>query len=99
MAAAVSSRGGRNTVVVQIPRQWNEDREATPERARAFWSESRKLSRKAPVVYYLSRNGQLDHPHFMEVPLSSNDGLYLSGKKKLIFKFKPKNNFLERKNW
>ncbi|KAH8499238.1 hypothetical protein H0E87_017951 [Populus deltoides] len=78
MAAAVSSRGGRNTVVVQIPRQWNEDREATPERARAFWSESRKLSRKAPVVYYLSRNGQLDHPHFMEVPLSSNDGLYLS---------------------
>uniref|UniRef100_A0A803KS30 SOSEKI DIX-like domain-containing protein n=1 Tax=Chenopodium quinoa TaxID=63459 RepID=A0A803KS30_CHEQI len=31
-----------------------------------------------PVVYYLSRNGQLEHPHFMEVPLSSSHGLYLS---------------------
>ncbi|KAL2899085.1 Protein UPSTREAM OF FLC [Bienertia sinuspersici] len=30
-----------------------------------------------PVVYYLSRNGQLEHPHFMEVPLSSSHGLYL----------------------
>ncbi|GKU91888.1 hypothetical protein SLEP1_g5698 [Rubroshorea leprosula] len=32
---------------------------------------------KVPVVYYLSRNGQLEHPHFMDVPLSSPDGLYL----------------------
>ncbi|XVF68698.1 hypothetical protein PTKIN_Ptkin11bG0022300 [Pterospermum kingtungense] len=32
--------------------------------------------RKVDVVYYLSRNGQLEQPHFMEVPLSSN-GLYL----------------------
>ncbi|XP_010685833.2 protein SOSEKI 5 [Beta vulgaris subsp. vulgaris] len=30
-----------------------------------------------PVVYYLSRNGQLEHPHFMEVPLSSSHGLFL----------------------
>ncbi|KAK9734857.1 hypothetical protein RND81_04G168000 [Saponaria officinalis] len=30
-----------------------------------------------PVVYYLSRNGQLEHPHFMEVPLSSPQGLFL----------------------
>ncbi|RCV28054.1 hypothetical protein SETIT_5G375200v2 [Setaria italica] len=29
------------------------------------------------VVYYLSRNGHLEHPHFMEVALSSPDGLYL----------------------
>ncbi|KAL9235279.1 hypothetical protein vseg_010052 [Gypsophila vaccaria] len=29
------------------------------------------------VVYYLSRNGQLEHPHFMEVPLSSPQGLFL----------------------
>ncbi|KAF9665489.1 hypothetical protein SADUNF_Sadunf16G0128000 [Salix dunnii] len=71
--AAVSSRGGRNSVGVQIPR----NRETSPERCRV-WSESNKLSRKVPVVYYLSRNGQLEHPHFMEVPLSSNDGgLYL----------------------
>ncbi|KAG5238181.1 protein UPSTREAM OF FLC [Salix suchowensis] len=78
MAAAVSSRGGRNSEVVQIPRKWKEDREITPERTREVWTESQKQSRKAPVVYYLSRNGQLEHPHFMEVPLSSNDGLYLS---------------------
>ncbi|VAH86602.1 unnamed protein product [Triticum turgidum subsp. durum] len=33
---------------------------------------------KVPVVYYLSRNGQLDHPHFMEVPVSNpQDGLCL----------------------
>ena len=35
---------------------------------------------KVAVVYYLSRNGQLDHPHFMEVALSSpQDGLCLRG--------------------
>ncbi|CAL1400585.1 unnamed protein product [Linum trigynum] len=33
--------------------------------------------KKVPVVYYLSRNGQLEHPHFMEVPLTAPDGLYL----------------------
>ncbi|KAJ6315786.1 hypothetical protein OIU78_019122 [Salix suchowensis] len=72
--AAVSSRGGRNSEGVQIPR----NRETSPERCRVVWSESNKLSRKVPVVYYLSRNGQLEHPHFMEVPLSSSDGgLYL----------------------
>ncbi|GFQ05216.1 protein upstream of flc [Phtheirospermum japonicum] len=34
-------------------------------------------NQKVPVVYYLCRNRQLEHPHFMEVPLSSPDGLYL----------------------
>lgn len=34
---------------------------------------------KVPVVYYLCRNRQLEHPHFMEAPLSSPDGLYLRG--------------------
>lgn len=33
---------------------------------------------KVPVVYYLCRNRQLEHPHFMEVSLSSDD-LYLRG--------------------
>ncbi|KAG0453297.1 hypothetical protein HPP92_025961 [Vanilla planifolia] len=33
--------------------------------------------RKVPVVYYLCRNRHLEHPHFIEVPLSSPDGLYL----------------------
>ncbi|KAL9238809.1 hypothetical protein vseg_013185 [Gypsophila vaccaria] len=31
----------------------------------------------ASVVYYLSKNGQLQHPHFLEVPLSSPHGLFL----------------------
>lgn len=34
-------------------------------------------SRKVPVVYYLCRNRQLEHPHFIEVPLTSSDGLFL----------------------
>ncbi|CAI9104966.1 OLC1v1003771C1 [Oldenlandia corymbosa var. corymbosa] len=32
---------------------------------------------RVPVVYYLCRNRQLEHPHFIEVPLSSPDGLFL----------------------
>ncbi|XP_076919962.1 protein SOSEKI 3-like [Bidens hawaiensis] len=34
-------------------------------------------SRKVPVVYYLCKNRQLGHPHFIEVPLSSSEGLFL----------------------
>ncbi|KAL9686060.1 hypothetical protein QQ045_023515 [Rhodiola kirilowii] len=37
---------------------------------------ARRLKRVS-VVYHLSRNGHLEHPHFMEVPLSCPDGLYL----------------------
>ncbi|KAL6499768.1 hypothetical protein OROGR_027678 [Orobanche gracilis] len=36
-----------------------------------------RSSQKVPVVYYLCRNRQLEHPHFMEVLLSSSGGLYL----------------------
>ncbi|WOL14063.1 protein UPSTREAM OF FLC-like [Canna indica] len=50
-------------------------REASPDRTKV-WTEP-KLRAKASVVYYLSRNGQLEHPHFMEVRLSSAEGLYL----------------------
>uniref|UniRef100_A0A0D9V7L4 SOSEKI DIX-like domain-containing protein n=1 Tax=Leersia perrieri TaxID=77586 RepID=A0A0D9V7L4_9ORYZ len=32
---------------------------------------------RAAVVYYLSSNGHLEHPHFMEVAVASPDGLYL----------------------
>uniref|UniRef100_A0ACD5VR89 Uncharacterized protein n=1 Tax=Avena sativa TaxID=4498 RepID=A0ACD5VR89_AVESA len=32
---------------------------------------------RVAVVYYLSRNGHLEHPHFMEVTLASPEGLYL----------------------
>ncbi|CAD5172448.1 unnamed protein product [Musa acuminata subsp. malaccensis] len=48
--------------------------ETSPERTKAS-KETRP--RRVPVVYYLSRNGQLEHPHFMEVTLSSCRGLFL----------------------
>ncbi|XP_051120968.1 protein SOSEKI 5-like [Andrographis paniculata] len=36
------------------------------------------LPRAVAVVYYLSRNGHLEHPHFVEVPLSCpHSGLFL----------------------
>ncbi|XP_021975702.1 uncharacterized protein LOC110870996 [Helianthus annuus] len=42
------------------------------------WNEpSFKSIRKVPVLYYLSRNGHLEHPHLIDVPLSSPNGLYL----------------------
>ncbi|KAK9072629.1 hypothetical protein SSX86_009064 [Deinandra increscens subsp. villosa] len=40
-------------------------------------TEVRQKNRKVPVVYYLCRNRQLEHPHFIEVPLSSSEGLFL----------------------
>ncbi|KAJ8467828.1 hypothetical protein OPV22_030380 [Ensete ventricosum] len=54
---------------------------ASPESARE-WAEPPSppplpQGRKIPVVYYLYRNRHLEHPHFIEVPLSSPDGLYL----------------------
>jgi len=39
----------------------------------------RQRPARAAVVYYLSRNGHLEHPHFIEVALSCPDGLYLRG--------------------
>ncbi|OMO58898.1 hypothetical protein CCACVL1_25275 [Corchorus capsularis] len=56
-----------------------QDREISPER-NIVWVErksSKEQQQKVPVVYYLSRNGQLEHPHFIEVPLSSPQGLFL----------------------
>ncbi|XP_052726799.1 protein SOSEKI 3 isoform X1 [Vigna angularis] len=54
-------------------------RQLSPERAKVWTEKSPKYyqNRKVPVVYYLCRNRQLEHPHFMEVPLSSPDGLLL----------------------
>lgn len=58
----------------------------SPERAKVWTEKSPKYQQqqparlsngKVPVVYYLCRNRQLEHPHFIEVPLSSPDGLYL----------------------
>ncbi|CAL1387273.1 unnamed protein product [Linum trigynum] len=36
-----------------------------------------KTRRKAAVVYHIERNGHPEHPHFLEVPISSSKGLYL----------------------
>ncbi|GMI88934.1 SOSEKI5 [Hibiscus trionum] len=73
---AVSSRDRTSDFGV-VSRKWK-DREISPGRHK-IWIEPKSCNaqRKASVVYYLSRNGKLQHPHFMEVPLSSNHGLYL----------------------
>lgn len=60
-------------------------RQLSPERAKVWTEKSPKYEQqqpnqndgKVPVVYYLCRNQQLEHPHFMEVTMSSPDGLYL----------------------
>lgn len=66
-------------------------RQVSPERAKVWTEKSQKYQQnlKVAVVYYLCRNRQLEHPHFMEVPLSSSDGLYLRGTKlkKITFFF------------
>ncbi|GAV57882.1 DUF966 domain-containing protein [Cephalotus follicularis] len=81
MAVSSSGRGSAATEL-HISSKWK-DTETSPERTK-IWSEPNnknnnndKKFKKVPVLYYLSRNGHLDHPHFMEVPLSSNHGLYL----------------------
>ncbi|GAB4824363.1 hypothetical protein Ancab_007251 [Ancistrocladus abbreviatus] len=64
--------------LLQVPKKWK-DGETSPERTKV-WTEPKKLKnekRIVPVIYYLSRNGQLEHPHFIEVPLSSSEGLFL----------------------
>jgi hypothetical protein len=54
--------------------------EPPPKTSTARRAGAAALPTKVAVVYYLSRNGQLDHPHFMEVALSSpQDGLCLRG--------------------
>lgn len=65
MSVTSSSRGRPGT------------RETSPERTKVWTEPKPKTPRKVSVVYYLSRNGHLEHPHFMEVPLSSPHGLYL----------------------
>ncbi|XP_059626896.1 protein SOSEKI 3 [Cornus florida] len=54
-------------------------RQVSPERTKVWTEKSPRYqqNKKVPVVYYLCRNRQLEHPHFIEVPLSSSDGLYL----------------------
>lgn len=81
-------------LIPEMESRMRRQRQLSPERA-IVWSEKSPKYRynhhhnkhqqqkaKVPVVYYLCRNSQLEHPHFMEVPLTSPDGLYLRGIKK-----------------
>ncbi|KAA8539424.1 hypothetical protein F0562_026116 [Nyssa sinensis] len=70
---AVNSRASRE---FSIPKKW-QDRDDSPERTKIWIEPKSKTDKKVPVIYYLFQNGQLEHPHFVEVPLSSIQGLYL----------------------
>ncbi|XP_061344043.1 protein SOSEKI 2 [Gastrolobium bilobum] len=53
-------------------------RDTSPDRAKICRSKQKvKPARKVQVVYYLSRNGLLEHPHYMEVTLLANQPLRL----------------------
>ncbi|XP_062186767.1 protein SOSEKI 5-like [Phragmites australis] len=56
--------------------QWQEQEPRSPDMAPPL-RPPRPRPARATVVYYLSRKGHLEHPHFMEVALSCPDGLYL----------------------
>lgn len=71
----MTATASRGRAELHLPKKWKE-RETSPERTKV-WTEPNR--RRVSVVYYLSRNGQLEHPHFIEVPLSSSDGLFLRG--------------------
>ncbi|CAL4946658.1 unnamed protein product [Urochloa decumbens] len=61
----------------QARMQWREQEPRSPDLAAPPPRPPRPRTARAAVVYYLSRNGHLEHPHFMEVTLSCPDGLYL----------------------
>lgn len=55
-------------------------RDTSPDRAKICRLKQKpKPSRKVQIVYYLSRNGLLEHPHFMELTLLPNQPLRLKG--------------------
>ncbi|KAI3678376.1 hypothetical protein L6452_37665 [Arctium lappa] len=79
---AISRSGRTTTELHHLSKKWKDPRtaERSPEHTKV-WTEppsNNNKPRRVPVVYYLSRNGNLEQPHFVEVPLSSSsDGLYL----------------------
>lgn len=76
----MSSKKGVVSTELQILNRWK-DRGISPERTKV-WVEptgEKIVQKKVAVVYYLTRNGQLQQPHFMEVPLSNPRGLFLKG--------------------
>ncbi|KAM0859965.1 hypothetical protein ACQ4PT_046843 [Festuca glaucescens] len=80
MAVVVSGGGTGRAMRAEQPRpHWRERQEQrSPDRAMPRPPRPRTGGpARVAVVYYLARNGHLEHPHFMEVPLSSPEGLYL----------------------
>nr|GME16571.1 protein upstream of flc [Ipomoea batatas] len=59
---------------LHMAKKWR-DKEISPERTKV-WRKP-EAERRVAVVYYLSLNGKLQHPHFMELRLSSPRGLFL----------------------
>ncbi|PKA52787.1 hypothetical protein AXF42_Ash001768 [Apostasia shenzhenica] len=51
--------------------------QSSPPAAAMMQQQQMRQERRIPVVYYLCRNRQLEHPHFIEVILSSPEGLFL----------------------
>jgi hypothetical protein len=76
-------------VSVGMEREKKYRQQLSPERSKVWKEKPPKYykNRKVPVVYYLCRNRLLEHPHFMEVPISSPDGLFLRGKNSKIQHF------------
>ncbi|PWA81237.1 hypothetical protein CTI12_AA179790 [Artemisia annua] len=60
-----------------MSKKWKDRRNERSPEYNKVWVEPNNRQRRVAVVYYLTRNGQLEHPHFVEVTLSCSDGLYL----------------------
>lgn len=71
-------RQGRKNMDVRSRR--GRERETSPDRAKVCMQPRVKPIKKVQVVYYLSRNGQLEHPHYMEVTHLANQHLRLRGR-------------------
>lgn len=62
---------------VQFRRRGRES--ISPDRAKVCMKPRVKPIKKVQIVYYLSRNGHLEHPHYMEVTHLANQPLRLKG--------------------
>jgi hypothetical protein len=62
--------------------------EASPERGRPAYASRpapARPMRKVQIVYYLCRNGQLEHPHFMELAQHPHQPLRLKGADRVYY--------------
>ncbi|CAI9302803.1 unnamed protein product [Lactuca saligna] len=69
---AISGTGNRDLNIADAP-----DRSSILVKPKTEQAAVVMAARKVPVLYYLTRNGNLEHPHLIDVPLSSPHGLYL----------------------